>query len=928
MHLLSHINYGISIEKELLSNSTNSQEYFDTKALFDSLKSISRHDRLQLNKPAKNNKSSLKDFALRLLLATGYSPVSNLASNITSKNNLPIIPGLQCNTNISSFGSKHTIKCSEHILPVMPAGNNTNNKFDYGLMEEHNVRRIIRSPEQSQSMHSPPNRSALEGLTSLLISESHITSKELESTYNVIKALDEFLSKNNDAFKKVTQSLLKSSGLFGYKDQELLTQCHQQKIMAAWINSFVFNDNIEKFIVSEFMTLTKKNHGKAVYTRDFANHLSKGVENLLQKNPSEYMDVNQDNPPKVIFDRLLNPLMPTFFQGKVNTSAMAYSVGSIEWGFFHVGLGLAMSADINLETLSANDISSLGIILEALLKEGITAPNLIKLFMIPAMLYHVKYCHDNNISTDVEDIFWENRIRQHILAQYFSACDRYHAAKDPVACLTQRLDTYQSLADLVDALHNLNSNILIKPQEYYFSYYEYDVFGDVLTEEINETKIGNWHTPDPYSLFERQSVEIADTFADVDKNVIRDAFNGMHKKETQFLNAAMVTLSRVSLEYNYDSERMQSEERFCQIEELDIRKDVDVFSATIGDEERMYALMKEKEEYQIRRITSSITSYYDYLSYFKPELDTDSIKLTFSQDSNEILKDTHDSLQVLAGKLSQIHRNKMLQYLNAYGYDNRASFEKKTFFPTIVPFYICNKDDQAAKQDTKNSSCSIDFAALSSIAGKSDLDLRTPIKTKYDSRTASGGMASGLAARQSFVMAMKQGPSSLVKTIELPASHELNPIALSKLGVEYLLMFDPGLEINSGLSEVMFKQIAEGVAVASRSLPSLQRLHAAFVAKKIDPAGNQLVKQYEMAHLPSMELEVPVVKVGGDTFHSKDIYLRLNPENNDIYSQKYTLAEDKTLIPVPMPQGEKLHNFLVHYNEEICTLIGDSSVYP
>ncbi|QWA10089.1 hypothetical protein GTU79_22950 [Sodalis ligni] len=56
----------------------------------------------------------------------------------------------------------------------------------------------------------------------------------------------------------------------------------------------------------------------------------------------------------------------------------------------------------------------------------------------------------------------------------------------------------------------------------------------------------------------------------------------------------MVTLSRVSLEYNYDSERMQSEERFCQIEELDIRKDVDVFSATIGDEERMYALMKEK----------------------------------------------------------------------------------------------------------------------------------------------------------------------------------------------------------------------------------------------------------------------------------------------------------------------------------------------
>ncbi len=633
---------------------------------------------------------------------------------------------------------------------------------------------------------------------------------------------------------------------------------------------------------------------------------------------------NQANPPKVILDRLLIPLMPTVFHSKANGSAMAYSVGSIEWGFFHAGFGLAMSADINRGTLPVNDILSLGIILEAMLKEGFTAPGLIKFFMIPAMLYHVKYRYENDQPIKVDDILGESGIKHNILTEYLVACDSYHAINNPIACLSQRADTYQSHGDLADALENFDSSIEIEPEEYFFSYYKYYVYGAFLTEKILERNINDWHIPDPDSLFVKQNIDISDAFASVDTNVIRDAFEGMNRNETRFLNAAKVTLSRVGLEYKFDPQKLSYEEGLWQINELSIRGNVDVFSAQKDNEERKYALIKEKGEYQMRRINASITSYFDYLPYFKPELDTDSIKLTFSEDGNEKLKDTHDSLLVLASKLSQIHRSKMLQHLDAYGYDSE-DFEKKAFFSSVIPFYTCSGEDHAAKENTKNASCGINIAALSSVADKPEMDIRGARKTAYDPQTATGGITSGFAIRQSLVMAMKEGTSSLIKTIELPMSRELNPVALSKLGVEYLRMFDSSLEISGRLSEVMVKQITEGVAIASHSKPHLKRLHAAFVAKKIDPSGDSLVKQYEMAYLPSVKLEVPVVKVGGDTFQGKDVYLRLNPENNDIYSYKYTLAEDKTLMPIPMPEGENLHNFLLHDHEEICTLIGSSS---
>ncbi|XBS70561.1 hypothetical protein ABK905_05060 [Acerihabitans sp. KWT182] len=128
------------------------------------------------------------------------------------------------------------------------------------------------------------------------------------------------------------------------------------------------------------------------------------------------------------------------------------------------------------------------------------------------------------------------------------------------------------------------------------------------------------------------------------------------------------------------------------------------------------------------------------------------------------------------------------------------------------------------------------------------------------------------------------------------------------MGKKYLSIFDPTLEITSPLRKDIMADIYEGAAIAGRACPDLKNILSAMLEVKIEPT---LPLQYEMAFSPSIGLKVPVVKLGGDTFHGKEIYLRVNPADGDILSRKYTLSSDKNLEPVPMPQGEKLHNIRI-----------------
>ncbi|WP_213991596.1 hypothetical protein [Sodalis sp. dw_96] len=902
-------NHESEIEKELLSNSANMQEYYDAKHLFHNLKSIRSHDVYEIKKPVTRKKLSFKrNFVLRLLFASAHSPMFSFASNLTEYNKIDVNIRSQLNSDPFFSGADTALVYHDAYAATLAAATSKVSTPDGSSAEKIHRRRVARSAEVKESIYLPPATSAFDELISLLIHESLIQEEELECQFSVIRALENLL-KHNDGLKTVARNLLKSSGFFGAKENEELSEGHQKKILIAWIKSYIFKDKVEIFLVNEFIKMYKNRpDGKFLTSKSFADHIFKSVMQLLKNPSNNHGEDHQAHPAKFITDNLLFPIMPTFYHSSTSEIAISYPVGSIEWGFMHVGLGLAMSAELDLKPVPENEILSLGIILETMLKEGLIDLSLIKLFIIPAMFHHVKDSLENNIIIQAEDIFGPNGIKQSILEDFFSDCNKYHSMNDPIMCLSQGLADLHSWTSIEEALSLISQDIKFElelPHLHYQSiYYKYCFYSSTFPYVMNYKKNRDWQMPDPNSVFLKQNADISNAFANIDKKVIYDVFFGISKEEADFLKASKVTLSRVSLENLPPPKNTVLDATLYQINDLAIRENVDVFSAEKNNDVRIYALIKERGEYRIKRVNEHITTYFEYLKYFRPEFDTDSIKLKFCSDDNKILKDAYASLKVLADKLSHIHRDKMLNHLNAYIYADTQDDNHKSFLSSRIPFYHCNLHEQIANEDKNMTECGLDVAALSSIAGKSEAE--ASIKPDNGLPAATGKIVSGFAVRQSLVLAMKNGASSPSRIADLPASPVLNFIALNRLALEYLRVFDPDLEITSQPMGAILEEIKEGAAIASQSQPSLNNLLGTLIAKKNDPF---VPLRYEIAYLPPYGLKVPVVKLGGDRFLEKEIYLRINPENNDIFSRKYTLTADKNLVPVPMPQGKELHNF-------------------
>ncbi|XBS70828.1 hypothetical protein ABK905_06930 [Acerihabitans sp. KWT182] len=204
--------------------------------------------------------------------------------------------------------------------------------------------------------------------------------------------------------------------------------------------------------------------------------------------------------------------------------------------------------------------------------------------------------------------------------------------------------------------------------------------------------------------------------------------------------------------------------------------------------------------------------------------------------------------------------------------------------------------------------CSMDALMLAPMVGKGmGMGANAASKFGLGSRIALRKTASGFAAGQSLKAALKNGALNLSRYAALPASRELNRVALSDLGVEFLRLFDPGLEIVGRMSGAIVKRVMQGAGIASRTWPALNKFHGALAAKIVEPI-TQLDDLYKMARLPGLAHEVPVVKLSGDTFRGRKIYARINPENHDIFGLKYTLNADNTLVAVPPRLAKKLHN--------------------
>jgi hypothetical protein len=903
------------INRELLSNEANPQEYEETLRFFETLKSIRKPGNIALAPPKVRHKGKLTNLALQMLYASAFSPMQPILGHVKAAGNNPLQRGAGPLSGQSFLG-----------MPVASADNNVDTtlfpdailvKIDShdSIFPRHHLRRSVGNNDESAFLYLPSGSLATENIKSFLINKNLMNGKQSWGNADLINAVVKYINTNSNGMEKVARRMLRHSGLMGAKKNEEMSEFNQQKTVTAWMHSLLFEKGIEAFIVNEFIKVYRNESlGNVTSPQNFAIHLLQKVrQGFTNDTGMSGSDGLQRGALEFIADNIFLPIMPTFFFDAILDPSVHYSIGSVEWGYLHAGLCFAMGAEINLQSISASELLSLGIVLDSMLKEGLSDPSLFKLFMLPAMLYHVKHSIDTDDVIDINNIIEPSGIKKAILEEYLLACDKFNAANDPVTYFSEALASYQTRSQLAEKVIDTYCNVGNKDEMPYVSYYKYYNSGltcaDVVSGAINADR----QLPSLDSIYERQNADIADAFANVDKRIIYKVISAIDVGELEFLAFSEIKKTRVSFAHRIKPKTALGYLAFSQYVNLAIRQDVDIFAASKNNEERVYALIKEKDGYRIKRTDDDLKAYFELLKNFSPELEFDkNVRLVLHKEDRALLQSPDQSLKVLAAQLSQLHRDILYVGLNNEGYEKTAAEKTRNFFLSLIPFHDCLMHLLAAEEKEAAVACSADIVMVGPFAVKGLMMSTQAAKTfGYGARIALGEAVSGFAARQSLRMAMKKAMPALSRFAILPASRELNRLALTDLGIEFLRLFDPGLEMAGRLSGAIVTQVTKGVGIASRSAPALKKLFAALQRKKIGQSITSPAKLYDTARLSASGLQVPVVKLQKKTPGGQEIYVRVNPVNNDIFGRKYTLSADKTLVPIPLDLAKRLDNLRI-----------------
>ncbi|XBS70565.1 hypothetical protein ABK905_05080 [Acerihabitans sp. KWT182] len=547
--------------------------------------------------------------------------------------------------------------------------------------------------------------------------------------------------------------------------------------------------------------------------------------------------------------------------------------------------------------------------MEALIREGLIDISLVKLFMVPAMFYHVKTCMDNDIDVRLDDIFGPKGIKQSIIENFFAACDEFNTTNEPLILFSEALRAYQSRKKIEKALASVDCDMEVRPGSTNLKSYGYYISKKNCASVTDN--VANNYRPlfDVDGLMHKRNLAIADAFAVVDKAVIINALSGICESELDFMALSRIDMCRTAFK-PIVAPQFLTENTDYEYTYLAIKKNIDTLTAEFNGTTRAYALIKEKEEYRIERLGSRFSEYMKFLENDTRDLINDkNIRPVFYKIGEKRLKTANDSLETLAGSISQLHRVQLLNKLNALVAGNSTMAAAENIFIDSIPFFGCDDSSHSVDETDGSTACNLDLEALAPVVGMR-LTINTHASTEAGNTpgNATAEEMSGFVARRALRMAMKDDLHLFAKFTRLPPAEPYNRMSLSKLATEYLRVFDPSLGIIGQVDGVIMEEVIKAGEIVSRHIPALSTILALMRSKEIAAPKDTSETPHIMAWSPVHNMDIPVVKLNGDTFHKKDVYARVNPENNDLFSQKHTLSHNGTLIPIPAHKGKGLLN--------------------
>jgi hypothetical protein len=689
------------------------------------------------------------------------------------------------------------------------------------------------------------------------------------------------------AAQMLVRNIQKMQASYGAHPGESISAVGQDAIVLHWLERAVFKASISDVLLSALHASNTANATTADLPR-----LLKSASGLQQSSLNQWIW-------QYLVQRALPILQPTTMDGNTDLrweDALKLRLADFEWGKIHAGLMFANAISSDNNDLSMVEAMDLGSMLLAQLQEGAAPLEWWRFFELPAKLRYLL----------------TRETLEHIETDAISAYTGDYALLQQQNCPIQKfkvlMESYQTRPQLARQVIKENC-----PELRLDDYLNYP--GDYLGIYCGPD--GTLHQLENITQrYQRQIDEIGDAYEKIAPLLLSAAWGQLSQEEINFLIHAKITSGKAHFAAN-DVLPIAGLFFFTAHRErltIPLKPGVELFAATsIGDscQERIYALQRQQNGYQVSRIDRNPQAY---LALTDPERKThyreNRFTLHIDISKTEELKHAGDKLLKFMHNLATAHRVEFAQQLYDLGYEKTSLEKIADFALSMLPFYTCIKASSAGQTEESIIACSIDIVTLLPVLGG-----LSRLSIKFGQALTKGGVLaaqhtiSDWAVRGSLQAILGQSGKHFMRYAIWPAAQTIGRQDIRSLASAILRSLDPGVELMALLGRGTVSQALRLGSSMRQALPSLRktlpRLESTLHHLPTLPLTNNII----YAKLAGASEAQAIIRLDGARYLNKhDIYIRINPDSGEVFGKKYYFAEDARLTAVPFTTAQRLHN--------------------
>ncbi|WP_412527072.1 SET domain-containing protein-lysine N-methyltransferase [Burkholderia lata] len=681
-------------------------------------------------------------------------------------------------------------------------------------------------------------------------------------------------------------------GNYGGHKTEPLPQSIQDAVINDWLSFHIFGGELLDFLVDHINDSARRNQN--LNTSDVNSAVNDRIDMFFAFDSSPQATTAK----RYIFERLIKHAMPLY--GSDRTEAQdALPLNDLEWGYIHTGIQFARANFGREFPLSNSEASALGTLLSLLAINDAASPWLTSFFLFPATIRYVSRLD--------EKVSFNDDLKHQAIESFFSDIEKSHN-NNPLQKFQKSYEGYKTRPELAKKIIDEKC-----PNKDVTSLLNGATFCGTRVPVISRDQRPLYHgsyLPNVNDIYYEQNEQIANDYADASRALILTSLsqlsendaNHIASSEIKSIDAEFSAFDRVQ----YIPRPPSAIQPVMDAVTVKSKDNVDLFAATRGGEERIYALTFNGKNVDIVRIDRDIEKYYDLMSDNTARFDDDYALKIFG---GRKLKNNGEGMERLIDEIVANRRTKFLNQLNEHGYEKTGLEKAGDILLSLVPGYTCISDLRAGR-DEAILSCLMDVAtvilpsavAASKFAGRG---------IRFGAELAMGVRAAARTTVQEFAMgnsikgALAKSGGVFQHHALAAAQQTLNRRELLSLGVEAIRAIDPGVEVlcrlgKSGINR--FSLILENMKNFNKDLENiLSRLqHTTIYGKAVDSISYGKLRQ--------LDINIPIKKLGGSKLNGHDIYVIINPETGEVFGKKYTISSDGTLNTISPALARRLKN--------------------